>query len=499
MALKEIYGQSLSLLTDLYQLTMAYGYWKAGVAERESVFQMVFRANPFQGGYAVAAGLGPALEFLDGFGFSPSDLDYLAGLLGNDGQPLFEQDFLRYLEDMKLEVQVDGVREGDVVFAHEPMLRVQGPIAQCQILETPLLNLLNFHTLVATKAARVCSAAAGQPVMEFGLRRSQGVDGALTVARAAYIGGCSGTSNLLAGKLFGIPVLGTHAHSWVMFFEDESVAFQEYAAAMPNNCVFLVDTYDTLRGIDRAIEVGESLRQRGHRLAGIRLDSGDLAHLSIVARHKLDQAGFEDAAIVASNDLDEHIITSLKDQGAAIGLWGVGTRLATAYDQPALGGVYKLVALRNPVGDWDYRIKLSEQTIKIPTPGVLQVRRFYRNGQMVGDVIFDLHRETPASGSMYSPTNPTRSWPIPDRDQYRDLLVPVFGEGRILDQPRPLDLARSAAQEELGRLDSRSKRLLNPEEYPVGLDQIVSERKLRMIADAKIGQNPKTTVTPVAG
>lgn len=484
MALTKIYGQSLALLTDLYQLTMAYGYWKAGAAERESVFQMTFRRNPFDGGYAVAAGLGPALEYLDSFAFSTDDLDYLAGLEGNDGSPLFEERFLGYLEDMRLEVRVDAVREGEVVFAHEPIVRVQGPIAQCQILETPILNLFNFPTLIATKSARICSAAAGAPVLEFGLRRAQGVDGALTAARAAFIGGAAGTSNLLAGKLFGIPVLGTHAHSWVMFFDDEETAFREYADALPNNCVFLVDTYDTARGIDRAIEVGRSLREQGHRLVGVRLDSGDLAHLSILARRKLDEAGFEDALIVASNDLDEHVIASLKEQGAQIGVWGVGTRLATAYDQPALGGVYKLAAIRGEDGAWDYRIKLSEQTAKVPTPGALQVRRSYRDGEMVGDVIFDAGGE-PTPGAMFAPTNPAKGWPVPNETRQRDLLVPVFENGEVLEEARPLADVRTAALAELRRLNARSRRLLNPQEYPVGLDRVVSDRKLRLIAESR--------------
>lgn len=485
MPLTEIYRQSLALLTDLYQLTMAYGYWKAGAADHESVFQMVFRRNPFNGGYAVAAGLGPALEYLDSFRFTTDDLDYLQGLNGNDGSPLFEEEFLRYLESMRLTVSVNAVREGEVVFAHQPVVRVQGPIAQCQILETPLLNLFNFPTLVATKAARVCTATHGEPVLEFGLRRAQGIDGALSAARACYIGGCAGTSNLLAGKLFDIPVLGTHAHSWVMFFEDEETAFREYAEALPNNCVFLVDTYDTVRGIDRAIEVGRSLREQGHRLVGVRLDSGDLAHLSIIARQKLDEAGFHDAMIVASNDLDEHVIASLKEQGAQIGVWGVGTRLATAYDQPALGGVYKLAAIRDRRGEWDYRIKLSEQTAKIPTPGVLQVRRYYRDDQMVGDVIFDAERRAPAPGSMYAPTNPAKGWLVPDEEDFRDLLQPVFEQGAVVHRQPTLKEIRAAAQRELLRLDSRSRRLLNPQEYRMGLDRVVSDRKLRLIAEAR--------------
>ena len=270
--------------------------------------------------------------------------------------------------------------EGTVVFPHQPMLRVIGPLLQCQLLETPLLDMLNFQTLIATKAARVCAAADGDPVLEFGLRRAQGIDGALAASRAAYIGGCSGTSNVLAGKLFGIPVRGTHAHSWVMAFPNELEAFEAYADVMPNNCVFLVDTYNTLEGVRTAAKVGADLARRGVTMIGIRLDSGDLAYLSIEARKILDAAGLESAAIVASNDLDEHIISSLKDQGAAINVWGVGTKLATGYDQPALNGVYKLTAIRKPGEDWQPKVKISEQTAKVSTPascrsGATEMRR----------------------------------------------------------------------------------------------------------------------------
>src|SRR5213593_1299903 len=304
-----------ALLTDLYQLTMAYGYWKSGRAEREAVFHLFFRHSPFQCGFTLTAGLAPTIEFLQAFQFTENDLAFLGTLRGNDDEKLFDRGFLDYLGTLRFSCDVDAIPEGTVVFPQEPLLRIQGPILQCQLFETALLNLINFQSLIATKAARVCLAARGEPVLEFGLRRAQGVDGALTASRSAYIGGCAATSNVLAGKLYGIPVRGTHAHSWVMSFDDEREAFRAYAEAMPNNCVFLVDTYDSLEGVRRAIEVGRTLRQRGHEIAGIRLDSGDLAYLSIEARRMLDAAGFEKATIVASNDLDEHIITSLKQQG----------------------------------------------------------------------------------------------------------------------------------------------------------------------------------------
>jgi nicotinate phosphoribosyltransferase len=289
-----------------------------------------------------------------------------------------------------------------------------------------LLTLIGFPTLVATKAARVAAAARGEPVLEFGLRRAQGIDGGVTASRAAYVGGCAATSNLLAGQLFGIPVAGTHAHSWVMCFDDELEAFQAYAEAMPANCVFLVDTYDTLDGVRRAIQVGRWLRERGYPLLGIRLDSGDLAYLSIEARKILDAAGFQSTAIVASNELDEHLIESLKQQGATISMWGVGTRLTTAYDDPALGVVYKLSAVRDPGGRWQERLKVSEQAIKTSNPGILQVRRFFEQGKAVADVIYD--EEDPIQGdcTLVDPLDPTRQKTIPAGTASADLLVPVF-------------------------------------------------------------------------
>ena len=304
-----------ALLTDLYQLTMAYGYWRSGTAEKEAVFHLSFRKNPFKGGFTLACGLADAMDYLQRLRFDESDLDYLATLEGRDGKPLFKRAFLDYLRAFEFRCDVDAVPEGSAVFPHEPLVRVQGPILQAQLVETGLLYFINFQSLIATKAARVCLAARGDPVIEFGLRRAQGADGAVAACRAAYIGGCAGTSNVLAGKSLGIPVLGTHAHSWVMSFDSELDAFSAYAQAMPNNCIFLVDTYNSLDGVRHAVEVGKNLRREGHELGGIRLDSGDLAYLSIEARKILDGAGFAKAVIVASNDLDEHIITSLKDQG----------------------------------------------------------------------------------------------------------------------------------------------------------------------------------------
>lgn len=474
-----------ALLTDLYQLTMAYGYWKAGRASEEAVFNLFFRKPPFGGGYTVACGLAPAIDFIEAFHFQADDLEYLASLTGNDGERLFEEAFLDYLGQLKLAVTVHGVPEGTVVFPHEPLLRIQGPILHCQLLETALLNIINFDTLVATKAARVCLAAQGDAVLEFGLRRAQGRDGALAASRAAHVGGCSATSNVLAGKTFGIPVRGTHAHSWVMSFDTELEAFEAYAAVMPNNCVFLVDTYDTLEGVRNAIKVGHELRRRGKELVGIRLDSGDLAWLSIEARKLLDEAGFPKAAIVASNDLDEHLIQSLKSEGAAIGVWGVGTKLCTAYDQPALGGVYKLSAVRHPGRPWSYRVKLSEQAVKISNPGIPQVRRMKRGGEFIADVIYDEELGIDDGCTLVDPMDPTRQKLVPKGTAWEELLVPVFQEGRRVYEVPTITVARARTMAQLAGFNPGVKRLANPHQYPVGLEQKLHGLKTKLVLEAR--------------
>jgi nicotinate phosphoribosyltransferase len=481
----EIYRCSLALLTDLYELTMAYGYWKAGVGDREAVFNLFFRRHPFQSGFSIACGLSYVVDYLANFRFDDSDLGYLAELRGNDDRPLFEPGFLDYLRKLEFDCDVDAVPEGTVVFPQEPLVRVRGPIIPSQIIETPLLNLINFQTLIATKAARICTATRGDPVLEFGLRRAQGIDGGLAVSRAAYVGGCAATSNLLAGRLFNIPVKGTHAHSWIMAFDSEQEAFDAYADAMPNNCVFLVDTYDTLEGVRRAVQVGRRLRERGHEMLGIRLDSGDLAYLSVEARRILDDAGFTDAIIVASNDLDEHIIASLKEQGATIGMWGVGTRLATAHDQPAMGGVYKLTAIRKPGQQWDYKLKVSEQTIKTSTPGIQQVRRFHDQNEFIADMIYD-EQLGPGNGvTLIDPIDPTRRKKIAPDTAHTDLLVPVFRRGKLVYDVPTLDTARQRAQEQLGRFHAGIRRFVNPHEYPVGLEQRLHELKTKLILQAR--------------
>ncbi len=443
-----LYGCSLSLLTDLYQLTMAQGYWKSGRADHEAVFQLYFRKNPFSGGYAVACGLALAAEYIEAYTFTKSDLDYLKSL------NMFEPGFLNYLKNMRLTLDIDAVPEGTAIFAPEPLLRVQGPLLQCQLLETALLNILNFQTLIATKAARIVSSANGAPVLEFGLRRAQGVDGGVSASRASFIGGCAATSNLLAGKLLGVPVRGTHAHSWVMAFGDELEAFQAYAEAMPGDCSFLVDTYDTIAGVRHAIEVGLWLKSQGRRLAGIRLDSGDLADLSAKARTFLDEAGFQDTLITASSDLDEHRIAELIEKGAPIAVWGVGTRLVTGHDQAALGGVYKLSAIRPPGGAWRRTRKISAEPGKSSYPGCLQVRRFFKEGRPSHDAIYDL-----LGGSAPYGESP-----------FEDLLAPLFRKGARVSPDPGLSVIRARAKAQLGLLPKELLRFKAPRAYPVSLE-----------------------------
>jgi nicotinate phosphoribosyltransferase len=473
------------LLTDFYQLTMAYGYWKNQVHEREAAFHISFRKNPFQSGFSVFCGLADAIDYMRHFRFDEEELAYLGTFAGNDGQPLFDEGFLGYLRDLRFVCDIDAVPEGTLVFPQEPLLRVRGPILQGQLLETALLNIINFQTLIATKAARVCQAAAGDPVLEFGLRRAQGIDGAMAASRAAHIGGCAATSNVLAGMRYGIPVRGTHAHSWVMAFDNEEAAFGAYAQTMPNNCVFLVDTYDTVNGVRTAVRIGKRLREQGHEMVGIRLDSGDLAFLSIEARKILDEGGFPKAQIVASNDLDEHIITSLKQQGARVGIWGVGTKLVTAYDQPAMGGVYKLAAIRDYAGQWRYTLKLSEQADKISNPGIQQIRRFRLNGEFIGDMIYNEAAAMKDDRTIVDPANMIRTKKMPAEASCADLLAPIFRRGALVCETPGIDQIRQRTKDQLAGFHSGVKRFLNPHEYPVGLETGLNQLKTALILKAR--------------
>ena len=472
---------SFALLTDQYQLTMAYGYWKNGMAERRAEFHMFYRKNPFDGGFVVFAGLGTLVDFLSDFRFSQNDLSYLATLKARTGQPLFEDEFLRYLEAMRFACDVRAAPEGTVVFPNEPLLCVHGPLLQAQILETLLLNTLNFQSLIATKAARVCIAAKGDPVVDFGLRRAQGLGG-IAASRASFIGGCVGTSNVLAGKLMGIPVLGTHAHSWVMAFPSEQEAFSAFATAMPDNCVFLVDTYGTINGIQNAITTAKSLRERGHEVIGIRLDSGDLAYFSKRARAMLDEAGFPEARIMASNELDEYVISSLKSQGAPINNWGVGTKLVTAYDDPALSGVYKLAAIQDENGAWQYKMKLSEQKVKMTIPGLLQVHRYCDDsGKMVADAIALRDEQADQIEQIIDPHDNLHRKRL-DRSARREaLLQTLFQNGRQTLQMPALSAIQQRVKDQLARLDDSHKRFEYPHIYPVGLSPKLNQLRDEMI------------------
>lgn len=473
--------ESLSLLTDLYQITMAYGYWKTGLSKSEAVFHHFFRRAPFSGGFTIACGLQPLVRYLQNFHFSEDDLSYLKSLKNADGSILFEKAFLDELAHLKFSCDIDAVPEGTVVFPFEPLIRVQGPLIQAQILESTILNFINFATLIATKGARTCLAAKDDPVIEFGLRRAQSIDGAMTASRSAYIGGCHSTSNLLAGKEFGIPVQGTLAHSWVMLFDEELEAFKTYAECMPANCVLLVDTYDTIQGVKNAIVVGHLLKAKGKNLNAIRLDSGDLCYLSIVSRKLLDEAGLKSTKIIASNELDENIISELKRQGAKIDAWGVGTNLVTGGTQPALDGVYKLSAVRAPKKKWIYKLKLSEQMAKISNPGILQVRRFFKGSQNIADMIYDIHTDLDKDSTMVDPFDPTRQKILKKNIKSKDLLVPIFKRGKLVYKLPTLNEIRANTQLELEGFSAGIKRFLNPHQYPVGMEETIYKKKIELI------------------
>ena len=464
---------------------MACGYWKAGVSDYEAAFHVTFRENPFGGEFTVACGLATAIDFLRTFHFTETQIAYLGSQHGNDGKPLFDSGFLDYLRGLQLTCDIDAVAEGTLVFPNEPLIRVCGPIAQCQLLETALLNILNFQSLIATKAARVCLAAQSDPVIEFGLRRAQGVDGGLTAARAAYIGGCAGTSNLQAGERFGIPVSGTQAHSWIMFFETESEAFETYARAMPNNCVFLVDTYNSIEGVRHAIDVARQLRNRGHEMVGARLDSGDRVALSIEARRMLDKAGFTNAKIVCSGDLDEHVIADMKQRGARIDMWGVGTKLTTGQPDAALGGIYKLGAVRHPGGQWQYRIKLSDEAAKTSCPGLLQVRRFQQpDGRFIADAIYETDHAI-SEPCVVVDLETEKKTEIPAKTDYSDLLVPVFRRDQLVYQTPNIEASREHARKQLDCAPPEILRLKNPTPYKIGLERSLHELRSTLIARAQ--------------
>lgn len=462
---------NLTLLTDLYELTMMQGYFK-NPTDQVVVFDAFYRKNPCDGGYAIAAGLDQIIEYVRHLHFAPDDIDYLRSL------DIFDADFLEYLRGFHFTGDIYAVPEGTVVFPREPLLKVIAPVMEAQLVETTILNLLNHQSLIATKASRVVYAAKGDGIMEFGLRRAQGPDAGLYGARAAMIGGCIGTSNVLTGQMFQVPVKGTHAHSWIMSFPDEYTAFKTYAELYPNACILLVDTYDVLNsGVPNAIRVFQEMKAAGHEMKGygIRIDSGDLAYLSKQAYKMLDEAGFGDAIISASSDLDEYLIESLKSQGAKINSWGVGTNLITCQDNPAFGGVYKLAAIKNAEAeDFVPKIKLSENVEKVTNPGNKTIYRIYdkKTGKIRADLIC-LANETFDPKEDMIIFDPMATWKktkiAGGSYTLRELLVPVFQKGEcVYTSPSVMEI-RDICQKELNTLWDETRRFANPQEVYVDL------------------------------
>jgi len=474
---------SLTLLTDLYELTMMQGYHLTGLENKTVVFDLFYRKNPSGNGYAITAGLEQAIDYIKNLTFSESDLAYLESL------HIFTKDFIEYLKDFRFTGEIYAIPEGTVVFPQEPLMRIKAPIMQAQLVETALLNIINHQSLIATKAARVVWAAQGDPIMEFGLRRAQGPDAGTLGARAAVIGGCCGTSNVLTGKLFDVPVKGTHAHSWVMSFPDELTAFREYAKYFPNACLLLVDTYNTLQsGVPNAIKVFNEMKDAGIPLKGygIRLDSGDLAYLSKQAKIMLEDAGFPDALISASSDLDENLITSLKLEGAKISLWGVGTKLITSDDCPAFGGVYKLSAESNDNGGFIPKIKLSNNAEKVTNPGIKKIIRIYdkATGKIKADLIA-LEDETFDITKSLTLFDASAKWKkmhlAPNTYTLRELLVPIFIDGKcVYESPKVMDI-QTYCNKEKDSLWNEHKRINNPHTVPVDLSEKLSTLKSHLI------------------
>lgn len=464
--------ESTALRTDLYELTMMQGYWARGRLDEWAAFELFFRAVPEDGGYCVAAGIEDALALVEQARFTADQIDYLRSL------GLFQDDFLQCLRSLRFRGRIRAVAEGTVVFANEPILEVSGPIMEAQWLESMLLNCVNFQTLLATKACRIVLAAAPAAVIEFGLRRAQGPNGALWASRAAYIAGAIGTSNVEAGQRYGIPVYGTHAHSWVQSFDSEADAFRAYSETFPVGSILLIDTYDTLgSGLPAAIAEAKRLEENGHRLVGVRLDSGDLAYLSKECRRRLDAEGLDYVKIVASSDIDEYLLQDLKVQEAPIDMYGVGTRLVTAFQEPALGGVYKLVALRKKV-EWTPKIKISSNPAKTTIPGRKQVYRWESDGCYLGDAIALVDESPPVA--MRHPDIEYKQTALPPL-QLRPLLETRWDRDGPVGTTSTLEDPRNRVTEEMGRLPAEHKRLANPHTYRVGLSEALYELRKLMI------------------
>ena len=472
--------RNLTMMTDLYELTMMYGYYRFGMHKNKAVFDLFFRQTKANSSYAVMAGTESLIEYINNLHFADEDIAYLRSL------KLFDEDFLEMLRNMHFTGDISAMEEGTIVFPYEPLVRVTAPIMEAQLVETALLNLINHQTLIATKASRVVYAAKGDAVLEFGLRRAQGPDAANYGARAAMVGGCVATSNVLVGQMYGVSVKGTHAHSWVMSFPSELDAFRAYAAIFPDSCMLLVDTYDTLRsGVPNAITVFRELRASGYEPVGIRLDSGDLAYLSKQARRMLDEAGFPNAKIFASSDLDEEVIYSLKNEGAKIDVWGVGTRLITSNDNPALGGVYKLSAEIEPNGAVRPKIKLSENKFKVTNPGIKTVYRLYdKDGMAIADLIALQDEKIDSSKplTIYHPELTYKRMTLTDYT-VRELLVPIFKDGKQVYESPDIDSIQAYARRELDTLWEESKRLLNPHVYKVDLSDGLYDLKNKLIRE----------------
>lgn len=471
--------RNLTMMTDLYELTMMNGYMRYGMDKNRAVFDLFYRKQGDMTAHAVAAGLEQAIEYVRDLHFTAEEIAYLRSL------HTFDDAFLDRLNDFRFTGDIDAVPEGTIVFPNEPIVRVVAPMMEAQLIETALLNIINHQTLIATKSARVVQAARGDGVLEFGLRRAQGPDAGIYGARASIIGGCVATSNVLTGQLFDIPVRGTHAHSWVMSFPTELDAFRAYADVFPKDCLLLVDTYDTLKsGVPNAIKVFKELRERGYEPSGIRLDSGDLAYLSRTARRMLDEAGFPKARIFASGDLDEEVIWDLKAQGAAIDVWGVGTRLITSASNPSLGGVYKLAA-EEIDGKMVPRIKISENPVKVTNPGMKKVLRVYdkRDGRALADLIALADEEFDESQplELFDPENTWKRMTVIDYS-LRELLVPIFRSGQLVYQTPSLKTISAYAREELDTFWDEYKRLHSPQRYKVDLSQKLYDLKQDLLA-----------------
>lgn len=472
---------SLALHTDLYQINMAESYWADGIHNRKSVFELFFRSLPFGNGYAIFAGLERVLDYLRNLQFSESDLAYLRDDLG------YEDDFISYLKDLRFTGDVYSMVEGELVFANEPIIRIEAPLIQAQLIETAVLNIVNYQTLIATKASRIKQVVKDEVVMEFGTRRAHEMDAAIWGARASIIGGIEATSNVRAGKRFDIPVSGTHAHSMVQAYKSEYEAFHSYAKRH-KDCVFLVDTYNTLKiGIPTAIQVAKELGDTINFI-GVRLDSGDISFLSKEARRMLDDAGFTEAKVVVSNDLDEYTILNLKAQGAKVDVWGIGTKLITAYDQPALGAVYKIVSIENAEGEMTDTIKISSTTEKVTTPGRKKLYRIIdlENGKAEGDYI-TMYDEDPESEQRLKMFHPVHTFisKFVTNFEAKNLHQKVVEDGNVIYANPPLLQMRDYAKENLNLLWDEYKRSLNPEEYPVDLSQKCWDNKMRNIQEVQ--------------